>query len=896
MAIAIGSLIIAGLEAAGVAGGIAGLGTLGTITVFGVGLPTIIGSLAILAISIGLQYALRPSLPKPGDGQQSTRQQIPPRNCALGRVRLGGSYMLYETADNGDSIDVVALTGDKISGFVDYYLHDDWVRLDPLSQLVAETTFDDDRYLEKVLIDTRLGLPTETSYSQAISLVPEVWTTDHRGDGIASMMVWCKGVDSKDFQRFYPNQLPLPSAVIDGFELWDPRDNAQDPENNATFTNYPAWDVGSTYAESDRLLYGGVVYISRVDSNTGNQPDESPEQWVSVWSNPVIQLINYTINTNWGMGLRRQTLIDPVLDKLIVEANICDELVLKNDGSYEPRYRSDGFFTFDTDPSEVIGGILSTCDGWLTENGEGGLSLWVGKYRAPTVTLEARHIGPLSFDGGIAAESRINDLELSFTSPAHKYKEIAGQPWRDEEDISERGRTVSQNLSLTWVQSHSQARRLAKRTMAMLVSPMSGKLGTTLYGLVARGQRWIRVQYPDIEGLEDVVIEIKNAEFDLVGAKCTFDWKIINPNSIDAWDPATEEGRIPVLPDDLPSSGQYVPENVNALLVGNTISVSWDDPDRSEFTYAVQYRLVDDGTGSPGAWVTQNVTSPQTSGGSLVASIPVTEIKEYEIQVATVGTKGTYSDWSESVFADPPETETATLLAAFTTAPTDLRKAYINRLVKDLKGAGVWSKFDLLYLLAAHDAQAGRVNWVAPGSHNLTVIGSPVFTVDQGYKGATSSYLDSGVAASALSKYKQNDAVIGIWTRTAIVETLGAISSIGGGIAARIIPAITSTSTSSYLNNATSTTVAGAGGVGHHAVSRSASGSYTYYKNGASAGTASQASTGVPSGNVFVLRDTGGTSSTQQLALAYVGQSLTSTEVLAAHNAFAKFLSAIGAA
>jgi hypothetical protein len=47
------------LSAAGV-GGIAGLGTLSTVTVFGVGLPTILGSLAILAPPVGSQCVLCP--------------------------------------------------------------------------------------------------------------------------------------------------------------------------------------------------------------------------------------------------------------------------------------------------------------------------------------------------------------------------------------------------------------------------------------------------------------------------------------------------------------------------------------------------------------------------------------------------------------------------------------------------------------------------------------------------------------------------------------------------------------------------------------------------------------------------------------------------------------------
>lgn len=60
--------------------------------------------------------------------------------------------------------------------------------------------------------------------------------------------------------------------------------------------------------------------------------------------------------------------------------------------------------------------------------------------------------------------------------------------------------------------------------------------------------------------------------------------------------------------------------------------------------------------------------------------------------------------------AVPPEARA--LMARMTTAPSASRARAIATLVRTLKAAGIWSKLDLLYILAAHDAQAARLNWV----------------------------------------------------------------------------------------------------------------------------------------------------------------------------------------
>ncbi len=88
--------------------------------------------------------------------------------------------------------------------------------------------------------------------------------------------------------------------------------------------------------------------------------------------------------------------------------------------------------------------------------------------------------------------------------------------------------------------------------------------------------------------------------------------------------------------------------------------------------------------------------------------------------------------------------EAAALLSRMTVTPSTARKQLIDALIATLVGAGIWAKLDALYLLAAHDAQAARLNWIAD-RYNLTAVNSPTFTTDRGYAGTGAAmYLDTG--------------------------------------------------------------------------------------------------------------------------------------------------------
>lgn len=508
MAEAVGAII---LEAA-----LAQATTWGTVTVISgalapATLATIVGGAvlvggaiaggAILSSALGAK-AQDFNVPKPSDGTQSLKQAQAPRLVGFGRCRIAGAYVLYDSGSGGTSWDVLALHHGQIGGFVHFFLTDDLAVRDSSSGLVSRAIDLNGPYNNYVTVRVRTGLATETAYDPVLAAgISLPWTAAHRGDGIASAMLQCDAVPAASLFSVYPYGLPKLSVVADLAPIFDPRSGSQ----------------------------------SRAD----------PTTW-TVSQNPVLQLIHYLTDADRGLGLDYDDFIAPNLVALKAQADICDEQVTLADGRTENRYRSSGYYYMTTDPADVIGAILATCDGWMTEGGDGTLSLVVGKYQAPSVTFTDDHIVGISYDKGVADEEVVNEIRFTFNAPDNDYREAPGTPWQDATSIAEIGRVRSQQISLNWVQSWTQARRLAKRAMARNQATLRGTLTTSLYGLQALGQRWVAVQSQFCADLSNAVIEITKARIDIANGRCSFDWVLVNPNSIDAWDASSDEGARPV--------------------------------------------------------------------------------------------------------------------------------------------------------------------------------------------------------------------------------------------------------------------------------------------------------------------------------------------------------------
>ena len=631
MAEAIGSLI---LPAIGVAATAAI--TVGTVSI---SVATIVGTAVLVGGSIGLQMLLAPEeptvptsqrqtpsgrtqLPTPESGHVPLRQAIPPRTVAYGRVRLAGTYVLFE-ANAGISWDVIAFHHGRIQGFAGFYLHDDAVQLlnSSLSGGTVQALIDGRYSADHINIDTRTGFEPNVAYPQPRDAMPQIWSDAHRGDGLASLMLQCLPTsDPSEFSIVYPRGKPEPSVVIDARPIVDHR--------NAT---------------------------------------------VSANRNPVVQLVDYLTNDDFGMGLDFNLLIAPVLTEVNSEANLCEGIVVRSDGFGEYRYQSSGAFQIDSDPADVVGAILDTCDGWISENGDGTLALKVGVYRAPTVTILGKHIRGINLQYDLADEETINELAIDYCEPRLDYKTVATDPWRNEQDIAERGRIRSQRLSLPWVQSYTQARRLAKRRDAQNNAELRGSLTTTLYGLRALGERWVRVQAPELPDLDDLVIEIRSVTIDLLNAALTFKFVSIDEDTIDAWD-ASEEGEDIVIPPKLISAtpppidpgtpGALDPVihpvfNSTDFFNPSFANIEFIDPHRPDLTWQTQIREV----GSSFFVLEPNRPAQDPTFDLSKVAIPCVfrnsggfAARNYEVQIRSVPPGGAAfaSAWSSSMFVTTP--------------------------------------------------------------------------------------------------------------------------------------------------------------------------------------------------------------------------------------------------
>lgn len=277
--------------------------------------------------------------------------------------------------------------------------------------------------------------------------------------------------------------------------------------------------------------------------------------------------------------------------------------------------------------------------------------------------------------------------------------------------------------------------------------------------------------------------------------------------------------------------------------------------------------------------------------------------------ITNISNGDTGQQWLDRMnLANTVEQETVDLVDRFTGTPPSGRKAQIEKLIVALKTAGVWAKLDALYLLAAHDAQAARRNWVAD-QYNLTAISSPTFTADRGYAGdGSAAYLDTNFnPTTAVSpKFTQNSAHLSVWDRStrAANNTSNEIGIRDGTTSSSHIHVnFTALGAVARLNHGTTGNLQGAvtNGSGHTLATRSASNAEDLYKNGASINTQGTASAAPANTSVLVLaRNLVGTGaenfSADQIAAASIGSNLSAGEITAFYNALNTYLQAVGAA
>lgn len=233
-----------------------------------------------------------------------------------------------------------------------------------------------------------------------------------------------------------------------------------------------------------------------------------------------------------------------------------------------------------------------------------------------------------------------------------------------------------------------------------------------------------------------------------------------------------------------------------------------------------------------------------------------------------------------------------------TVKPDGQRLGIIDGIIKALKGTGIWFKFDALWFLAAHDSQAACLNWKNPATYTLTPVNSPIFTIDRGYQGnGTSSYLNTNFNFNTNGvNFTLNNASLGVYSRTNLAQN----NRVDIGVADTLLQGRTGSNVSAIrVNQSNADGASVSDSLGLMTPQRNTSNELVYYKNGVLVTTISRVSSIVPNYNCYIgARNNLGVAdsfSTRQIAMAFIGGVLTSTQHAQLYTIVQRYMTYLGA-
>lgn len=540
----------------------------------------------------GLAYASaalrpdQPSVPKPEDGSFNLKQNVPSDAYVLGWAKKGGDYAFLEER-NGTAYHIIVPAAHRIEAFIQHYLHDEKVTLDGDKFVNAPAHFAyNGSQIVKVL--ERKGLPAETAYSEIVSVFPEIWSTGHRGDGLASVMMSCRSVNQKNYMGVYPNQMPQWSAVIAGARLYDPRNGATSFSRN----------------------------LARM------------------------RLWHLTHPVGGKLGLS-----DIYLSDFSRAADVCDQTVTNRNGGSEARYYGGFWFRANNDPSEVGRIIDQAAELVVYERPDGLVGVHAGEFVEPDITLTQADVIGFQLDGNtrdttnvLAVRGRFVRLDLDYNlSDAAIY----GNPYVDGDD-TERTKTIDNNA----VQSHNHVQRLQKIAFIRANAPRVAVKAHYEPAENVPYRRFVRVNIPP--KLDNVIIELtETPKLSLRNLTVEFSG-IIVPASLYAFNAPAEEG-VPgndvVL---VENGGVPKPTGFNVTIRSKTVSggtkvayaqATWSFVDEA-LTYEFSWQPTDE-SDPPRA-----VNSEP--GDAAVASAYLEDGADIRFRLRAWG-GGTYSDWTDYI-------------------------------------------------------------------------------------------------------------------------------------------------------------------------------------------------------------------------------------------------------
>jgi hypothetical protein len=223
------------------------------------------------------------------------------------------------------------------------------------------------------------------------------------------------------------------------------------------------------------------------------------------------------------------------------------------------------------------------------------------------------------------------------------------------------------------------------------------------------------------------------------------------------------------------------------------------------------------------------------------------------------------------------------------TLPSSGQQALQNQLVLDLKDGGIWSKLDTFANFATDgDSDFALIDWIRLSQY--TAVNSPTFTTNQGFTGnGTSSYIDMNYNPSTQAvNLSLNNNSIGVF-QDINNAPLGVMISV---VNVRFLELINDNANSRIITYNMSTggdlpSVGATSQNGLFTASRSASTTYSIYKDATLIASPLRNSVAIPNANMrFLARTTNSVYGQGRIGMGFAGASLTATEVTDLQTAF----------
>lgn len=588
----------------------------------------VVGLLINLAISVALslvvslltpraQQQRQTNEPTPPNGSYNERQPIPPLRVGFGRVKTGGDLAFLEEK-GGVAYQIIVHFAHRIEGYVQHWLHDEIVTLDGSHNSTAPAHFNGN-----VRIEESLGLDAETAWPLAVSIFPSIWTTDHRGDGLAKAMLRFGNVDSQSFSTVYPQGMPVHTAVIDGAHVFDPRGN-QDP-------NDP-----STWAFSRNLALGRLFHLTHPSGG-------------------------------------RLKINDLYLPEWIVAADRADEIVINRDGQEEPRYWGGISWKYRGDGQDAVSvgqKFDEAAELVVYQRGDGLIGVHAGTIGEPDIVLDDDDFLSFRYDANQSQANTVLAVRGHWTDPRNQWAKGDAAIWGDPytaDDETQRTGTVDNEI----VQSHNHIQRLQKIKMIRANAP---RVSATIQYDDAKAdimfRRFIKVTKPN-RGLDGAILElVGGTKLSLEDLTISFD-AIVVPANLYSFDGPTEEGIPGAVVGLVESTGVPEPTGFAVALQSETLSsgatatyvqASWDFVDAS-LTYELQFQVLDESR------------PPQSVGsnpGDTTVRTPALEagtVYRLRLRTWSAGAPSPWTDYLDSDGSDPTPPDAPTGLSVADGAP-----------------------------------------------------------------------------------------------------------------------------------------------------------------------------------------------------------------------------------